>query len=284
MKSPLMKRTEDSSNSSNSSNSKNDYFPPYLFESQPEQLAGCASTKKNIFWLRCIASLLAFSSFVIMSTVPNINIANPEGSDLFLPGCMQLNVGGTFDYRPYQLSIAAGSLVFIHSFLFTIYYLLPIDPGTGHKYVPGIDEIFQQCINPDDTRLTVNRVASFCKTHSKFIELFIDATLLTFLLIVVLIASIILERGQRFEFPTSPSTVWYTVGTWYKTFSHTSPQCVPDEDPAQKIRASLAMLYLTALVLVFTLQVSYKSFREVCVLCSLFVVLDVLISACLYFY
>jgi hypothetical protein len=72
-----------------------------------------------------------------------------------------------------------------------------------------------------------------------------------------------LERGQRFEF-TSPlsQTLWFTVGTWYKTWSHTSPQCVSDDDPSQKIRASLAMLYLTALGMAFTLQVSFKSFKE----------------------
>lgn len=54
------------------------------------------------------------------------------------PGCMYAGttVSGHFDFRQYQAVIAVSVLLYLHSLLFTLYYILPVD-DKDNKYVPG---------------------------------------------------------------------------------------------------------------------------------------------------
>lgn len=79
------------------------------------------------------------------------------------------------------------------------------------------------------------------------------------LLIVCIMASIVLERGSRFDLGNGDIT-YFTISTFYNTFNHKNPVCV-EEDSSQKIRASLSMAYLALFVLVLCSQISYRSFR-----------------------
>lgn len=42
-----------------------------------------------------------------------------------------------FTLMPYQYVLAAGVLVFVHSVVVALFYLLPVDPQ-GRKYIPGL--------------------------------------------------------------------------------------------------------------------------------------------------
>eukprot|EP01036_Dinobryon_divergens_P034062 gene34062-44010_t len=83
------------------------------------------------------------------------------------------------------------------------------------------------------------------------IELISDGLLLLSSLCIVLVASILLERGSKFDDTSydgwtddAPHT-YYTIGTFYSTYKQTSPVCLdPELDPTHKIRASLGMMYL----------------------------------------
>lgn len=79
------------------------------------------------------------------------------------------------------------------------------------------------------------------------------------ILVVLLIASISLERGALFDLGNGDVTA-FTIGTFYATYAHTYPVCV-GEDPSNKIRGALAMLYLALFVLSLSTQVSIRSFR-----------------------
>ena len=46
------------------------------------------------------------------------------------------SVSGYFDFQPFQAVIAIGTLVFVHSTLFSIYYILPLD-SNNNKFIPG---------------------------------------------------------------------------------------------------------------------------------------------------
>ena len=48
-----------------------------------------------------------------------------------------MNIGGAFNMRPYQFVIGAGVLIYIHTMVTSMYYLLPVDDD-NQKYIPGI--------------------------------------------------------------------------------------------------------------------------------------------------
>lgn len=49
-------------------------------------------------------------------------------------------VSGYFDYRPYQLIIAASVLAFIYSSFILVYYILPVD-ADSKKVLPGASRL-----------------------------------------------------------------------------------------------------------------------------------------------
>lgn len=53
-------------------------------------------------------------------------------------------MGGSFNMRPYQFVIGAGVLIYIHTMITSMYYLLPVD-NDNQKYLPGT---LQHSYNP----------------------------------------------------------------------------------------------------------------------------------------
>jgi hypothetical protein len=164
---------------------------------------------------------------------------------------------------PYQALIAFAVLVYVHSLLFVVYYLLPTDPVDGHKYIPGLDIAFEKAsfgrVSGTQVKTHSTTVSSFCRNFSKYIEAIVDAALLFMLGLTCLICSITIDRGARFDF--SGTVQYYTISTFYNTFSHTIPACVDDSSTGDKIRASLAMCYLALFFMSLTLIVSVKSLK-----------------------
>lgn len=44
-----------------------------------------------------------------------------------------------FTLRPYAYVLAVGVMVFVHSVVVALYYLLPVD-NQGRKYIPGLED------------------------------------------------------------------------------------------------------------------------------------------------
>lgn len=67
--------------------------------------------------------------------------------------------------RPYQFVIGAGVLIYIHTLITSMYYLLPVDDN-NEKYVPGLRDIVSLLLNDVDqtedcmTRYSANVVIS----------------------------------------------------------------------------------------------------------------------------
>ena len=51
--------------------------------------------------------------------------------------------------RPYQFVIGAGVLIYIHTLITSMYYLLPVDDN-NEKYVPGLRDIVSLLLNDVD--------------------------------------------------------------------------------------------------------------------------------------
>lgn len=241
----------------------NNRIPVGMLDGSADQLEGVSATTKNIFWLRLICCILSLISFSVMSSAPFIHYPYPTPKDMFLPTCAlsNTNITGNFDFTPFQTTLAAAVLIFVHSFLFSIYYVLPVDTN-GQKHIPYLERVFEPCsISSTDVHSYSSRVAIFCKARSKAIEAMADLALLAFNLIVVVIASILVERGSKFGFGVGVE-VWYTIGTFYLTFEHSVPQCVGDSDPSSRIRGSLAMSYICLFFQVLTAMVSIRSFLK----------------------
>lgn len=240
-------------------------LPSYIYEGTANELpGGMESMKKNIFFLRATTVLFSFICYVVMATVPNINDDKLEPQNALLSSCPynKSDVSGSFDMSPYQALIAFSVLVYIHSLLFVVYYLLPMD-SDGNKHIPGLDVLFERIsmgrVSGNQVKTHSTMVSSFCKSFSKYIEALVDALLLLMLGLTCLICSISVDRGTKFDF--SGTIQYYTISTFYMTFSRTIPECVSDASTGDKIRASLAMCYLTLFVMSLTLIVSIKSLK-----------------------
>eukprot|EP01034_Spumella_vulgaris_P022049 gene22049-28144_t len=174
---------------------------------------------------------------------------------------------GSFNYRPYQVLLALGVMVYIYNSLFALYYILPADVNK-HKYVPGLAKLLGNCVSQDQAESYTLSGALFCKAFSTFTEMFLDALLLFMAAITCVAASIILERSSQFTYvigssSNAPTKTWFTIGSFYATFTNTSPVCVDEyHDPGAKIRASLAMMYLTLFFLALCLIVSATAFQK----------------------
>lgn len=244
-------------------------LPDFVLEPQAEQLVGVGATRKNIFWLRAATVLLSMISFSIFSSAPFIHFAHPTLNTMFLSSCVysQKEIGGSFDFTSFQCALAVAILIFIHSVLWVAYYVLPVD-ANGHKHVPLLEKLFEPCsIDANEVNRHSSRVSLFCRVYSKLIECVIDAGLLFMNLIVVVIASIQVEQGRKFDFGAGVE-YFFTLGTFWQTFEATTPECVVKDDPTQKIRAALAMLYLCLFIQVLTLLVSLRSYGKEAVLRS----------------
>ena len=88
-------------------------------------------------------------------------------------------------------------------------------------------------------------------------------TLLVLTLFICILCSIDVERGAKFSFGyNEPWSLpqWYTLGTFYLTFSATNPPCVDGGDPSDYIRAGLGLMYISAFFQVLSLKISRDSY------------------------
>ena len=252
-----------------------DILPPDAFEGRAEVLVGMEATRSNAFILRGVVASTAFIAFIVLCSCKYIHYSELTPENLFeaTPTCYMRNpvfmpYGGYFNMVPYQWLIAVSFFVFLHSAGFCAFYILPKNPDTQHKYIPGCGDAMERCLHKvgrEDVsygaRSATQKVSDFCHSHSKMLEWSIDALLLGFTILFCIIVSVDVGRGAEFRFGNNPAQ-WYTLDTWYMTFASVSPSCVSGGNPSTYIRWGLAMLYIGGFFQVLSLKVSRDSFLK----------------------
>ena len=168
---------------------------------------------------------------------------------------------GHFSYVPYHYVLAACVLIFIHSLVTILYYLLPVD-SLNRKFIPGMEEsILTRLVRKEQIVDVSNRTALFCQDFSKMIEFTLDAFLFFMLLISCIIASVAIEESVAMPFAMEFSgiDIYYSLKTFCTTFSQSTPHCI-ESNPVPIIRGALAMAWLALFSFGFALQVSLRSF------------------------
>eukprot|EP01032_Pedospumella_encystans_P014832 gene14832-17010_t len=224
-------------------------------------LVGFDAVKSNIFWLRVLAAMFSFISFVVMSQVPYVSRAT------FSPGahseadCPYTITSGSFNMRPYQFVIGAGVLIYIHTLITSMYYLLPVDDN-NEKYVPGLRDLVSLLLNDvDQTEDCMTSMSAVARTLSRALEFVADFCLVVLSLVAFIIAAITVDQPIKFQHDYI-ELVYFNLQSYYETATHTYPQCTSSEDPVPMIRASLAMLFFAIIVMFVCLQVSYRAVKQ----------------------
>jgi hypothetical protein len=168
---------------------------------------------------------------------------------------------GHFSYVPYHYVLASCVLIFIHSLVTILYYLLPVD-SLNRKYIPGMeDSILTRLVRKEQIVDVSHRTAMFCLDFSKMIEFSLDAFLFFMLFISCVLGSAAIEESvampSAMEF--SGIDIYYSLKSFSTTFSLSTPQCI-ESNPVPVIRGSLAMAWLALFAFGFALQVSLRSF------------------------
>lgn len=157
--------------------------------------------------------------------------------------------------------LASCVLIFLHSVITILYYLLPVD-SLNRKYIPGMeDSILTRLVRKEQLVNASNKTAAFCQDFSKMIEFSVDAFLFFMLLIACISAASALEdlvaMPSAMEF--AGIDIYYSLVSFCATFSLSEPQCI-QRNPVPLIRGSLAMAWLALFAFGFALQVSLRSF------------------------
>jgi hypothetical protein len=119
--------------------------------------------------------------------------------------------------------------------------------------------LLENCFERDRINKYSNIIGKFMKKYSKFIEMIFDIFLLLFVFFSTYAASNKLVQGVQFE--VDNIIEFYTINTFYLTYSHTNPICL-DEDDSSKIQWSLSFLYIVLCFLTLATIISIKSYLK----------------------
>jgi hypothetical protein len=140
-------------------------FSSVALEGTSVQITIQDAPRTNIFWYRAIVMMFSLIATIVLGSSRYISFTKFSSNDAFsvtdfrrkfftsteISMCqfaLQINtaicdsrhLSGYFDMRPYQAVMGIAILVFIHSVVFTAYYILPVDENEN-KYVPGMQSI-----------------------------------------------------------------------------------------------------------------------------------------------
>lgn len=110
-------------------------LPTLVYEVNDEQLTGFTAIKTNAFWLRFLEALLCFLAIVLLSNVRYISSSYLDSRRYVLSNCPS-SFEGSFNMQPYRLIVSVSVILYCHSFLVALYYLLPVD-ASKRKIIPG---------------------------------------------------------------------------------------------------------------------------------------------------
>jgi hypothetical protein len=249
------------------------HIPPTAFEGTAEVLVGMEATRSNAFILRSIISSFSFVAFVVLCSCKYMHVPTLTAYELFTSDCYMREASyqpyaGSFNMVPYQWLIAVSFFVFFNSLGFCVFYLLPQDPNTKQKFIPGCGDMMERCLHKvgredvrHGARTATQRISDFCNNHSKQLEWSADGVLLILTVVLCIIVSIDVGKGAEFTFGAHPPQ-WYTLSTFMSTFQAVSPLCVDGGNPSTYISWGLTMLYISAFFQVLSLKVSRDSYLK----------------------
>ena len=135
----------------------------------------------------------------------------------------QITMVGSFDMRPYQLVLACGVLINLYTFLLTLYSLLPINKHK-HKYLPGCKRRLRNCLGDRLQLLFGDCPSALCdglRLFSTFLEFFFDSVLLILSVLSFIVSAVALDKPSRFSVTNNPIAQYYTLDSFYMTYSNT---------------------------------------------------------------
>lgn len=103
-------------------------------------------------------------------------------------------------------------------------------------------------------------LASCTRRTSSLALLALDAVMLALMMSSVLLASIMIERSSPFIVDIYGTVQYYTLGSFYASYSNTTPPCV-SSNPCPMMRAALAMAYFAMIIHVLSFHISYRGFQ-----------------------
>ena len=137
-----------------------------------------------------------------------------------------------------------------------LYSLLPVDKDAGHKLIPGLSDVG---LAEHEAR----QVSAKIHANGKAIELGLDTVMLVVGLLCGVFASISMDSARRFYFINEGTVQYYTLTTFYTTFSHSSGCMDGKRNPADIVKCGLALVYLALFFLSLSFRTSYSAWKKV---------------------
>lgn len=172
---------------------------------------------------------------------------------------------------------------------FLIYLLLPIDPKSGAKHIPGLDSLcnVNSCMPTEGAGgelmdgiyrvtngmiLMYNSFCFYCSSHPMHVMAFLDATMLGLAIATVvqarygLYANIVVkmylyEFTQTVVVETAEQEMFYNLQTFYETFSNFTETPCLYSNPVPAITAAIWMLTASLLVQCLIFRVSFQMWK-----------------------
>jgi hypothetical protein len=185
---------------------------------ESERLSGCAATNSSLFKLRAIATFFSFLSWVIITATPGISQRYLTAKSLLSSSCsLRDSMGGGYHMGAFQAAQAAGILIFIHSFVYVAYYMMPINESTGYKYIPYLREGVTKLVTAERYDRAWNSAIGYFVMYRKPAEFAMDTFLVVYTALVTLIGSIMIDRSAQMGTLDGLPT-YFTLGTFYQSF------------------------------------------------------------------
>jgi len=218
----------------------------------PDEVGGLAACFNPRLWLRLLTMFFALLSFSLMLQVEEVNDTTVDARDLFdndgrLSVCVTAagDLDGEFSFTEYQAIIAAGILTFVYTFTIVVFYLLPMGPDGKYCPLAWAFDIF-------------TLLGEVLSPRINLVETILDGVFVVFLLIACSVGAATLEQAVAFEID-DVETVYFTLDTFVRTYSTDANECIDDEsNPVPGIRASIALLFMSLLLLMLSMAISYN--------------------------
>lgn len=183
-----------------------------------DELVGWPAIRSSIFKLRGVATVLSFLAWAIITSTPGITKSYLKADSLLTSTCpFKGTLDGGYHMGAFQAAQAAAILIFIHSFVYAGYYVMPIDESTGFKYIPGFQGLAEKIMSPDRFDAIWKMIMSYFVMYRKLGEFVMDAFLVVYTALVMLIASIMIDRSAQMGVIDGTPT-YFTLGTFYDSF------------------------------------------------------------------
>lgn len=213
----------------------------------------------SITRVRILTAAVSCLALVILAACKKLRYSELMAADFFKDQneCQDLreDIQGSFVVAFYHAIMVWGGLCLVQSMCLILYSLLPVDQDTGHKLIPGLRYVGL-------AELDERQVSARLQYHGEAIELALDSLVLVAGVLCATFASISMDSPQKFFFVHEGIVQYYTLTTFYVTFSETT-ECMQGRNPADFVKGALTLVYLALFFLSLSFRTSYSAWRKV---------------------